>query len=83
MSRMTNLDNKVLGRQASPAAQAREAWGRKHGWSLFLLLGVVLLGIGGWAASRPDRPVTAGMSFLAGGVMLAFAAWLFFRRDRS
>jgi hypothetical protein len=84
MSRLTNLDNRVLGREASPRAEARQAWGRKHGWSLALLLGLVLLGISAWAlTSRPDHPATAAMTLGFGSGYVFVAAWLFCRRNRS
>jgi hypothetical protein len=81
MRRPRDLDNKVLGPPGSPAAQAREAWSRRHGWSLFVLLGLVVLAFCGWALAA-DRPVIAGMNIGLGVAFVAVGVVLFLRRER-
>lgn len=85
MGRLHDLDQ-ALGRRDSPAALAREAWGRKHGWFLFLLLALALLAASGWAMAT-DRLATAGMTLGMGmgmgGACVGLTLVLFTRRDRS
>lgn len=75
-SRLRDLDDRVLKDRSN---SAREEWGRRHGWSLFAVLGCVLAGFGVWALCA-DRPAMAGMpvSFAVGA--LAVAVYLFVRR---
>lgn len=82
MSLLTDVDNKVLGRQTSPAAQARQAWGRKHGWAVFLLLGVAALVVAIVLPST-NRPLDIGIGFVAAGLNFGLSGRMFFRRDRS
>jgi hypothetical protein len=82
MGRLHDLDQAVLGRRDSPAALAREAWGRKHGWFLFLLLALALLAAFGWATAT-DRPATAGMMLVMGAACVGLTVVLFLRRDHS
>jgi uncharacterized membrane protein HdeD (DUF308 family) len=63
------------------AVERRAAWGRKHGWVLFGLLGVALLAFGLWALSE-DRPALAGVPTAMGAGFLGVALYLFVRRDR-
>ena len=60
---------------------ARVAWGRRYGWSLFALLGAVLVGIGLWALTA-DRPAMSAIPTGYGVGALAVAAWLFITRTR-
>lgn len=73
---MKDLDDRVLG-----STQAREAWGRKHGWSLFLVLGLVLLAVCAWAVAA-DRPAITGMNVGLGAALVALGVFLFVKRDR-
>lgn len=76
MSRMRDLDDRILGNP-----ERREAWGRKHGWSLFLALGLVLLAVCAWALVA-DRPAIAGMNVGLGAGFVALGVFLFVKRDR-
>lgn len=76
MSRLRDLDDRVL---SHPSSAAREAWGRKHGWSLFVLLGVALLAVCAWALVV-DRPAIAGMNVGFGIALVAIGVSLFRRR---
>jgi uncharacterized membrane protein HdeD (DUF308 family) len=60
---------------------ARTAWGQRHGWSLFLLLGLLLLAVCAWALAS-DRPAVAGMNVGLGVGFVAVGVWLFVRRTR-
>jgi uncharacterized membrane protein HdeD (DUF308 family) len=62
------------------AADRRVEWGSKHGWSLFVLLGAALLGLGLWALSE-DRPALAGVPTALGGGFLTLALYLSPRRS--
>lgn len=78
MSRLQDLDNGALGRSSS---SGREAWGRKHGWSLFLLLGLLLLAVCAWALAA-DRPAIAGINIGFGAAFVALGLFLFVKREQ-
>jgi hypothetical protein len=71
-SRLRDLDDRVLRDRSTPA---RQEWGQRHGWSLFLLLGLVVLAACAWGLAT-DRPAVAGMNlglgvfFVVVGVVL-------------
>lgn len=78
-TRLRALDDRVLRSRGAPA---RERWFRQHGWTVFALLGVVLVAFGAWAVSV-DRPALAGIPMAAGCGYLAAAVYLFVKRPRD
>jgi hypothetical protein len=75
---MRDLDDPFLNTKPN---EARAAWGRKHGWSLFLTLGLALLAVCAWALAT-DRPAVAGMNIGLGAGFVALGVLLFVKRDR-
>jgi hypothetical protein len=77
-SRHGDLDKRVLRDRSSPA---REAWGRRYGWTLFAALGGLLVAFATWALSVA-RPALAGVPFTMGIGFLFIANYLFVKRTR-
>ena len=75
-TRLRDLDRRVLGPTAS-----REAWGRQHGWSLFVLLGLAVLAVCAWAVAT-DRPAIVGMNLGFGVGFVVLGVVLRVRRGR-
>ena len=73
--RLNHLDARVLRDRSTPASRA---WGARNGWWLFLLLGLVILGVCVWAVAE-GRPVIAVMNVGLGGACLVAAGLLWHR----
>lgn len=76
MSRLKDLDDRAL-----PASASRAAWGRQHGWSLFLILGLLLLSVCAWALAA-DRPAIAGMNVGLGAAFVTLGVIMYVKRER-
>ncbi len=76
-SQVRNLDDRVLRDRSTPA---RQEWGRRHGWSLFLLLGMAVLAACAWGLAT-DRPAVAGMNLGLGVFFVVVGMMLRVRRD--
>lgn len=63
-------------------ADKRAAWGSKHGWSLFALLGAALLAFGMWALFE-NRAALAGAPTAIAAGFLAVALYLWAKRERG
>lgn len=78
-ARLRDLDDRVLRNRSNAA---RQAWGRRHGWSVFLLLGLAMLAFSAWAFAT-DRPGMAAVPLGCGVGYVGVAAVLFVKRTRS
>lgn len=76
MSRMTNLDNKVLGTDGPNPVQA---WMRRYGWSFLLVLGVVAL-VRSLVFANSKNGYVDPFGFGLAALCFAFGVWWFSRR---
>ena len=78
-ARLRDLDRRVLREHS---LGARQAWARRYGWWLLLLVGVPLVLFGAWALAA-DRPALAVVPGAFGVGLTAVGVVLFTQRTRA